>query len=417
MAKKEQLADIIKCCERRFNRGAATGWRHSDFLDLSRDINEEAEVIISPNTLKRIFGKIAVDDDYLPQQATIEALKKYGRYSPQEIKLPFESSQTGRSTINQKPGTAKSYMWLFIAASIVLVIILLLALGSMKFNKPATPGSISLNSTEGILPATAFFDLQTPNQGDSLFIDFGDKSPVLYVKPGERRTAHNYLFPGVFTVTLRSRKKDIASTRVPIKSNRWIGLSFRRQMDIPNQYYEFPAEKHGQDGLFHIENSQLEKMGLDTVGTFFTRLCNFTPVGDTSGDFIFEATFKNVLHEKGIYCNGTQFQVSGINSMIRFKLVNAGCSYRILNVLSEKTFEGSKDNLSQFVFDLEKWNSVKLINQNKQVLLFVNNKLSFTGTYKKSIGQIQGVFLEFEGNGFVKYCTLKSLDGKILYRF
>jgi hypothetical protein len=158
-------------------------------------------------------------------------------------------------------------------------------------------------------------------------------------------------------------------------------------------------------------------MGIDTVGSFYTQLCNFTPVNYALEDFIFETTFKNAFPAKGISCKGTQFQISGISGSIRFKLVNSGCSYRVINVMSEQTFDGRKDNLSQFVIDLEKWNTVKLTNRNKHLSLFVNGRLLFTGTYQKSLGKIQGLFLEFEGNGFVKTCTLKSYDGKNLYHF
>jgi hypothetical protein len=80
MTKGARLNAIINCCEIRFNRGAATTWRHGDFVDLNREIQRDTNTNISPSTLKRIFGKIAVDDDYIPQQATVDALKKYGKY-------------------------------------------------------------------------------------------------------------------------------------------------------------------------------------------------------------------------------------------------------------------------------------------------------------------------------------------------
>ena len=76
MAKKAKIADIVKCWEERFDRGASLIWKHSDFVDLNREILRDTEVNISPNTLKRIFGKISVDDEYTPQQATVDALIK-----------------------------------------------------------------------------------------------------------------------------------------------------------------------------------------------------------------------------------------------------------------------------------------------------------------------------------------------------
>ncbi|MES2773425.1 MAG: hypothetical protein V4722_04540 [Bacteroidota bacterium] len=103
--------------------------------------------------------------------------------------------------------------------------------------------------------------------------------------------------------------------------------------------------------------------------------------------------------------------------MIRFRLVSPGCSLRILNILSEQTFKGASDSLSQFVLDLSQWNTVKLVNHHKQVSLSVNGKEIFTGAYQRSLGDIKGIFLEFEGTGSVKTCDLKSYDGKVLYHF
>jgi hypothetical protein len=192
---------------------------------------------------------------------------------------------------------------------------------------------------------------------------------------------------------------------------------FHNQQEIPNHFYTFPATKTGSDSLFQVTNSQLATMGLDTTGVILTRFCNYTPVAHNADDFVFEATFKNAIPEKSNYCRGTQFQIAGSNSMIRFKLVSPGCSLRVLNVVSEQTFSGATKDLSQFVADLEKWNTVKLVNHNKQVSLTVNGRQIFSGAYQRSLGNISGLFLEFEGAGFVKSCDLKSYDGKALYHF
>jgi hypothetical protein len=158
-------------------------------------------------------------------------------------------------------------------------------------------------------------------------------------------------------------------------------------------------------------------MGLDTAQRIFTRLYNYTPINYLDEDFIFETVFKNPLRKNGISCNSTQFQITGINGIIRFKLASPGCSSKIINVLSEQRFDGDKDDLSQFVLEQENWNKVKLINRNKNVSLFVNGKLLYKGSYQKSLGEIKGLFIEFEGNGFVKTCNLTAKNGRNLYHF
>lgn len=407
MRKRSELNDIVKCCEARFNRGVAAGWKHSDFNDLSREVLRSTKVNISPHTLKRIFGKLAVDGDYLPQQATIDALKTYSGYTSAENTIIAETKQ--RAQI-RSPRT-----FIILAAAVIIISGLVLINLFKPVNK--LTGDIRVTETKGLLPTTAFFDLNVPDSEDSLFVNFGDKSTWVYVQSAQKSIVHDYLFPGVFKVTLQSRRDTLARAQVYVQSNKWIGLGYHRQHDLPDHYYEFPAEKTGSDSLFVITNQQLHKAGLDTTNSVYTRLCNFTPVKHDADNFIFETTFKNTLSEKGVYCSSAQFQVSGSNGVIRFKLANTGCSSRVLNFVSEQVFDGTKRNLSQFVVDLRRWNAVKMINRNRQLSLVINGKLLFTGRYQKPLGDVKGVFIEFEGSGFVKNCNLKTPKGQTLYHF
>lgn len=412
MSKKALLTDIVICCEQRFNRGASVNWKHSDFSDLSREILRDTNVNISQSTLKRIFGKVSVDDDYIPQQATVDALKKYGSYVESANTEQTRPTST-RSKTHKQTDIFKRYKLLLFISSIIIVALLI-----WQYWKPTNmSGSINITRTEGLLPATVAFDLQLPDTDDSLFINFGDKSPMIYIKPGEKTAAHIYYIPGVFNVSLQTRQQTLATASAYIKSDNWIAFGCHRQDDIPVHFYALPAVKTGSDSLFNVTNNQLFQLGLDTTGPVLTRLSNYTPVNQNADDFIFETTFQNHIQEKGIFCRSTQFQISGSNSMIRFRWVNAGCSQRVLNVVSEQIFKGATNDLSQFVLDLSQWNTVKLVNHNKQISLYVNGKQIFTGSYQKSLGNISGLFLEFEGTGVVKTCELKSYDGKMIYRF
>lgn len=412
MTKRAILSDIILCCEHRFNTGDSRTWKHGDFVNLSREIMQDTGVNISPNTLKRIFGKIAVDDDYLPQQATLDALKQYGNYNLTITEPEFLAHKTA-----QEYPHSFQFQSFFIIASLVATFLFLFFIATKIKNTTSLIGNISVSHTEGKLPQTVFFTLQLPHSSDSLFVNFGDKSPLVYLNPNQKTIAHIYLFPALFTASIQTRQHLTASTKVYVRSDKWIGLGFHNQRDLPNRHYEFPALKTGKDSLFSVTNQQLYKTGMDTVGHLYVRLCNYTPTNYQADDFIFESTFKNKLHEDGIYCNSTKFQIAGSNNMIRFMFANQGCSFGILNYLSEQVFDGSKRNLSQFIVNLKEWNRIRLVNRHKQVSLFVNDKLIFKGIYQQPLGEIKGIFLEFAGNGLVKECTLKTSTGKTLYHF
>jgi hypothetical protein len=409
---KTKFENIVTRCQLRFNHGNPGTWKHSDFEELSRQIFRETKVSISTNTLKRIFGKIRVDEYYIPQQATIQALEKYG----QDLSAPLVTEVKAQYPAVAELPEPVNYRLNRLLVPAAIIVILLLAI---SYFRTATPPvyQIRFVSMEGLLPATAFFEYEVPESKDSVFLDFGDKTELVYVQPGKVHLSHPYLFPGVFPVTLRTRKEKLQSVNVYVRSDNWIGLGYRQGGELPKNYYEFVATKTGKDSLFHISNAQLSAKGIDTSGLVYTRLCNFTPIAYQTENFVFEATFKNKIDEKEIYCKSTQFQVSGMKNRIRFRLATPGCSNRISNLISEQSYLGTRVNLSRFTLDLSKWTTVKMINHHHKISLFVNNKLLYSGSYREPIGAIKGVFLEFEGTAFVKSCQLRTEDGKILYSF
>jgi hypothetical protein len=413
---KTNFEDIILSCQIRFDRGDAIGWKHGDYVDLSRAILRETKVSISTNTLKRIFGKIAVDAYYIPQQATLQALEQYGQNLYINI---VEQADSTEAETPAMPGVKSQKSIYRFAWPIAVIVIMVISLLTFKFFNGGANIKADLRflEMEGQLPATAFFEYQAPQHEDSLFLNFGDKTKWIPVGTGNAKISHVYLFPGVFNAAVQSRKKIFMATNVYVPSHKWIGLGYRQGEELPSNYYESVAVKSGKNGVFHISNQQLKSRGIDTSGLVYTRLCNFSPVEYTGEDFVFEATFKNQVDEKDVYCKSTQFQVSGIKNRIRFRLATPGCSNRITNNISERSYVGSELNLSRFTMDLNRWTTVKMINRNKKVLLYVNDKLLYSDQYHQTIGNIKGLFLEFEGTAFVKSCKLSTTDGKMLYNF
>lgn len=417
MDKRLQLKVIIKKCEQKFGRGNSENWKHNDFNDFSAAILESTKINISPNTLKRIFGKIPTDKYYLPQQATFDALICYSEIDKNEL-ADENFNAISHTDINQterKSKNSKIKLGLLIFAIIILSTFIYLNFKTPFFN--ANEVKIKLSSSEGILPKTCYFDVNIPKTNDNVYIDFGDRSPLVQLQPKQKIISHTYFIPGVFDVSITDKIKNISQSKVYVSTaNKWYMLGFQRQRFIPDNYYAVQVQKN-HDSLFYISNKQLLKQGIDTIQPFFIRLCNYTPMKQNADNFIFETTFKKNTQSTAISCNGLVFKISGSKNYIRFNFVNPGCSSRITNVISEKTRKGINQNLSPFVVDFQKWNTLKLINKDKKLTLFVNDSPIYKTNYNSSLGDIRGIFVEFERNGFIKNCNLNSLDGTTYYSF
>ena len=78
---KASALDLLDhCCQRvadTYGKPDSSEWTNSDFIRLCSILYKKTHVQISPNTLKRIFGKIKTDARYYPQKATRDALAQY----------------------------------------------------------------------------------------------------------------------------------------------------------------------------------------------------------------------------------------------------------------------------------------------------------------------------------------------------
>lgn len=418
MNKRLQLKIIIKKCEQKFGRGSSENWKHNDYIDFSKLIFEKTKTSISHNTLKRIFGKLATDEFYLPQQATVDALIEYSDFDVNESISEVLDPEV--SVVEEKEFAFKSSTKRKCIAFLAVIILSISVIAYWIYKSSGFNGNeinLRLTSFEGKLPKTCFFDVNSTNIPDSIFIDFGDRSSLVHLEPNQKSVSHTYFLPGVFDVNITNRVKKSIKAKVYVDTNKkWYALGFQRQRLIPKNYYAFLATKN-QDSLFYVPNKELQKQGIDTIQPFFIRVCNYSPIKHSADSFVFETTFKKDTKDNGIVCNGLVFKISGSDNYIRFNFVNSGCSSRIQNVISDKTIDGVTQNLSPFVINFEKWNTIRLINQNKKLTLFVNDSKIYETTYNVSLGELRGLFLEFERNGFIKKCELRSLEGEIHYSF
>ena len=75
---------VEKCLqklEEKANQGPSSEWTDGTFSALSDSIAKETKILISKNTLKRLFGKMKRPVDYSPQRETKNALARYAGYA------------------------------------------------------------------------------------------------------------------------------------------------------------------------------------------------------------------------------------------------------------------------------------------------------------------------------------------------
>jgi hypothetical protein len=104
------LDHLDYCCQlvsEQYGKPDILSWTNSDYVKLGYVLYKKTHVQISPNTLKRIFGKIKTDVRYYPQRATRDALALYIGYNDWE-KFTNARSWPVQLSVKTPPTTIQS---------------------------------------------------------------------------------------------------------------------------------------------------------------------------------------------------------------------------------------------------------------------------------------------------------------------
>lgn len=435
MTRKEWYILILSEIEKKFNKGSSANWTSKYFEALSEEIYLKTNVLISTSTLKRIFGKVSTNEEYYPQQSTLNALKEFSGVTIKEPKSEFYFSQIHQQLeendlnaevqlpqsekqsvpIAETKNTSKPKIklkgktWVY---GLCFVTLLLFAYGFVKFIWPSAQLTdpkfhvIKLDGKNSFMTARYGFDISKIK--DSVFFKDGTRyGKLVYVEPTSDNMAFFYNKPGNYFASLRTRKNILAdSICILVRTNGWeSAIGYLYQTD---RNYYVDLQKATQNGYFHIDKKLMPAYGVDTNKHVLCYLENFKQTNQNGDSFLFETDIKNTVRWNSLRCNAFEFAIAGDNGNIKFEIVNEGCSTYSQAILSENYMDGFKHDLSQLTNNFSEFKNIKVINTNKNVSLKIDNNEVFKGTYENSIGNLVGISIVFHGSGFVKTISLKK---------
>lgn len=149
---------------------------------------------------------------------------------------------------------------------------------------------------------------------------------------------------------------------------------------------------------------------------FFVSFYNVGGFENADGDnFIFETKVKNNLSKGGFTC---QFMLAILmceNGRIIIPLSMAGCVANIYVKFIGKWVVGRQSDLSAFGCDMNVWNDLKCVNDDKNVRIELNGKEIYQLKYNEPAGRIVGLCYTFYGCGSIDDVKLSSIDNTLIY--
>jgi hypothetical protein len=220
---------IVKECllliEKQLNWGDSTLWHNDVFIELSEKIQEKTKVILSPTTLKRVWGRINYDN--APSISTLNALAQFAGFS------------NWREFKNQS--TIKKPSWVerkispnlgIIVVSAALLTVAFISFYSMiggvenkaeEFDTSAI--SFKSKSVSKGLPNSVVFDFDLKNiDSDSLYIQqYWDPRKTIKINKEQTQATGQYYYPGYFRAKLLVDGTIVKEHDLFIKSEGWLG--------------------------------------------------------------------------------------------------------------------------------------------------------------------------------------------------
>jgi len=414
---------IIRKIEKKLNWKNVSGWTDNEFRKLSLLISEETNISISPQTLKRLFGKIKYKDDYTTQTATKNALARFLKYADWDTFVRNEAHSIHKVTNFLKSKGfvgAANLKVLMIPFAIFMVITFLLVISEQKSKRII----FKANDITGISPHTVSFNYDISKyKNKDVYIDF-DQNEAEDKFKGElldiRRTLINHCFetPGFFNVRISSSGKIIASTKIHVLSEGWNSFYFNDDNFILRKFvFGLERQVHNiiNDGILYISPKELSIQGFNGNTVYYLEHLLYKDFHVSADSCEFEVKYKNSKDIGGISCYDVEFRLIGENGIASVILVQKGC-YRWSEItIGEKHLNGKYNDLSFLSADLSSWNVMKIVLENKSARIINNGDTIFSCQYNQLLGQIKGIRFETKGSGAFDYVRLSNSSGKQLF--
>jgi len=414
---------IIRRIEKKLNWNSVSTWTDSEFKKLSLHIYEETSISISPQTLKRLFGKVKYKNDYTAQPATKEALARYLSYKDWDSFVKDQSHSTSKylhlitGSIHNKVFRSS---FIIIVSGVIFIVFAVLLYPYTEINTAV----LKAGNVTGVVPHTVSFHLNLSKiRSKDVRIDF-DQNEAEDQYKGElldknlKLINHCFESPGYFNVKLSAKGKVIGSAKVHVLSEGWTSYFFNNDNFIQRKFIfglENRVKGTVNDGMLYISPADLNKAGFNGNNVYYLEHMLYKDFHVSADSCILEVRYRNSSEIGGISCYDVEFRIIGETGMASVILVQKGC-YRWSEItIGEKYLNGKYNDLSYLSADLLSWNTMKIqLNQNNAYIIN-NSDTIFTTSYKQLIGQIKGIRFVTKGSGAFDYVRLFNSRNELLF--
>jgi hypothetical protein len=296
---------------------------------------------------------------------------------------------------------------------ITFTITVLLSFISARFIHKPSPAAAALvrfdhRRTSDNLPNSVVFDYDaTPMDPKEVMIQQSwDETRRETVDPAGKQHTSIYYYPGFFRAKLILDGEIKKQSEVYIPTKGWKAIVERNPLPV----YLSPEEYLLDSGRMGINTKTLEtKIGSPVFSQQWVGFYDVHEFPGINGDhFVLKTTFRNTSTVEQSLCRNMRIIIMGKENPIIVSMADKGC-VSSLNLWTGFTSVSGKDHdLSAFGCDCSQWQQLTCSQEKGTLNIWLNDKLAYTTKGNKSIGDIIGLRIAFEGTGAIKEVALKG---------
>ena len=369
--------------------GPISSWHSSMFQELSEQVFEETQVMLSVPTLKRFFG--VVKHDGTPSITTLDAL---ARFVGNENWRVFKLTNGKKGTRVLKPRKS-----VYVTVGFILALVTISLIGNKR--PEVVINSSEFSFTSKVLskeyPNSVVFDFEIPGtlRADSLKIQqYWDPTKTIDISKDQSQATGIYYFPGYFRAKLLADGKEAKAHDLFLKSNGWLGsidyqpvpkyfhpISDENSLTFPKEIMDEVSVLEGpRSSTFHFVDN----------------------LGNISGDnFSLKSTIESTFDDRWAVCQTLRIFCLGTTGAMIIPFSKIGCSSDNNLMLNDVYLRGKETDLSALSADFSSPVDLEIQVQDKQITVFIDGSEVYTNTYTESMGRLVGLRFRFLGLGEV----------------
>ncbi|WP_350288765.1 hypothetical protein [uncultured Croceitalea sp.] len=403
---------VQKCLqqiEERLDWGSSDAWHNDMFIELSGVIQQETKILLSPVTLKRVWGRI--DYKSAPSITTLNTLAQFAGYQNWR---DFKAKGVVKGGFGISKKIRVNLGVIMLSASIMTLIFI--SFYSLKspdnVPQPIDASKVVFESRpiSKSLPNSVVFNLDLSEiNADSIHIQqYWDPTKTIPLSANQRQATGQYYLPGYFRAKLIADGKIIKQHDLFIKTEGW--LATLDYQPIP-KYLKAEDSEEGKLGLSKTLIEELAANEKPLTSTYHL-VEDFKSV---SGDnFELRSTIKNSYRDKWAVCQNAAIFILGTKGAMIISFAIPGCTSELGLMMNDVYIDGKEHDLSNLGVDLSEPKEIKIHVKDKKLSIFLENRQLFTGSYREDMGRIAGVRYRFLGAGEVYSSKLSSLKEEFI---